>query len=133
MDAIRSNASPLILGCTISQGCSIMILQVALIGRDLVSINWHQVHYQYVRISDYDHSLVVTTTVICCLWAYSTNDYLFTCGAASRPPHTIPAQASPFVWRSSRLWFPARISPLLSCTHISFYFYLFVCEQTRSP
>jgi len=36
---------------------------------------------------DYDNSLVVTITVTCDLWAPSTGDHLFTCGAIFRPPH----------------------------------------------
>jgi len=36
---------------------------------------------------NYDYSLVVTITVTCYLWAPSSGDHLFTCGAISRPPH----------------------------------------------
>jgi len=35
---------------------------------------------------NYDNSLVVTITVTCYLWATSSGDHLFTCGAISRPP-----------------------------------------------
>jgi len=36
---------------------------------------------------NYDNSLVVTTTVTCNLWAPSSGDNLFTCGAIYLPPH----------------------------------------------
>jgi len=36
---------------------------------------------------DYDNSLLVTITVTRCLWAPSSGDHLFTCGAISRAPH----------------------------------------------
>jgi len=36
---------------------------------------------------NYDKSLVVTITVTCNLWALSSGDHLFTCGAISRPTH----------------------------------------------
>jgi len=36
---------------------------------------------------NYDNSLVVTITVTCCIWAPSSGDHLFACGAISRPPH----------------------------------------------
>jgi len=32
------------------------------------------------------HSLVATITATCGLWAPTTGDHLFTCGAISRPP-----------------------------------------------
>jgi len=38
---------------------------------------------------NYDNSLVVTITVSCYLWAQSSCDHLFTCGAISRPPDDI--------------------------------------------
>jgi len=38
---------------------------------------------------NYDNSLVVTITVIHYLWAPSSGDYLFACGAISRPPHRL--------------------------------------------
>jgi len=34
-----------------------------------------------------DNSLVATVTVACYSWAPSSGDYLFSCGAISRPPH----------------------------------------------
>jgi len=36
---------------------------------------------------NYDNSLVVPITVTRYLWAPSSSDHLFTCGAISRPPH----------------------------------------------
>jgi len=36
---------------------------------------------------NYDNSLVVTMTVTCNLWAPSSGDHLFTCGAIFWPPH----------------------------------------------
>jgi len=36
---------------------------------------------------NYDNSLVVTITVTCNLWAPSSGDHLFTCGAIYEPPH----------------------------------------------
>jgi len=36
---------------------------------------------------NYDNSLVVTITVTCNLWAPSSGDHLFTCGAIYLPPH----------------------------------------------
>jgi len=36
---------------------------------------------------NYDNSLVVTITVTCNLWAPSSSDHLFTCGAIYLPPH----------------------------------------------
>jgi len=39
---------------------------------------------------NYDNSLVVTITVTCNLWAPSSGDHLFTCGAIYLPPQ-IPA------------------------------------------
>jgi len=35
---------------------------------------------------NYDNSLVVTITVTCYLWAPSSADHLFVCGAIFRPP-----------------------------------------------
>jgi len=35
---------------------------------------------------NYDNSLVATVTVTCYLWAPSTGDHIFACGAISRPP-----------------------------------------------
>jgi len=35
---------------------------------------------------NYDLSLMVTITVTCYLWAPSSGDHSFTCGAISRPP-----------------------------------------------
>ena len=35
---------------------------------------------------NYDNSLVVTITVTCYLWAPSSGDHLFSCGAIFRPP-----------------------------------------------
>jgi len=40
---------------------------------------------------NYDNSLVVTITVTYNLWAPSSGDHLFTCGAIYLPPHWIPA------------------------------------------
>jgi len=34
---------------------------------------------------NYDNSLVVTITLTCYLWAPSSGDHLFTCGAIARP------------------------------------------------
>jgi len=39
---------------------------------------------------NYDNSLVVTITVTCNLWAPSSGDNLFTCGAIYRPPQHPP-------------------------------------------
>jgi len=39
---------------------------------------------------NYDNSLVVTITVTCNLWAPSSDDHLFTCGAIYLPPQQIP-------------------------------------------
>jgi len=36
---------------------------------------------------NYDNPLVVTITVTCNLWALSSGDHLFTCGAIYLPPH----------------------------------------------
>jgi len=36
---------------------------------------------------NYDNSLVVTITVTCNLWAPSSGDHLFPCGAIYLPPH----------------------------------------------
>ena len=36
---------------------------------------------------NYDNPLVVTITVTCNLWAPSSGDHLFTCGAVYLPPH----------------------------------------------
>jgi len=38
---------------------------------------------------NYDNSFVVTITVTCYLWAPSSGDHLFACGAISRPPHSV--------------------------------------------
>jgi len=35
---------------------------------------------------NYDNSLVVTITVTCNIWAPSSGDHLFTCGAINLPP-----------------------------------------------
>jgi len=36
---------------------------------------------------NYNNSLVGTTTVTCYSWAPSSGEFLFSCGAISRPPH----------------------------------------------
>jgi len=41
---------------------------------------------------NYDNSLVVIITVTCILWAPSSGDHLFTCGAIYLPPHMTRAQ-----------------------------------------
>jgi len=38
---------------------------------------------------NYDNSLVMTITVTCNLWAPSSGDDLFTCGAIYLPPHRV--------------------------------------------
>jgi len=38
---------------------------------------------------NYENWVVVTITVICYLWAPSTDGHLLTCGAISRPTHLI--------------------------------------------
>jgi len=40
---------------------------------------------------NYDNSLVVTITVTCDLWAPSSGDHLFSCGAIYLPPHNTDA------------------------------------------
>jgi len=47
---------------------------------------------------NYDNSLVVTITVTCYLWAPSSGDLLFTCGAISRPPKF--SLEMKFLWRN---------------------------------
>jgi len=41
---------------------------------------------------NYDNSLVVTITVTCNLWAPSSGDHLFTCGAIYLPPQYVAFQ-----------------------------------------
>jgi len=48
---------------------------------------------------DYTNSLVVTITVTCNLWAPSSGDHLFTCGAIYLPSHT--QSQSAIEWRVS--------------------------------
>jgi len=43
---------------------------------------------------NYDNSLVVTIKVTCCLWAPSSGDNFFTCGAIFWPPQNL----APLVW-----------------------------------
>jgi len=52
---------------------------------------------------NYDNSLVVTIIVTRCLWAPSSGDHLFTCGAIYRPPHfSVEGNASNFLLYSSQ-------------------------------
>jgi len=41
---------------------------------------------------NYDNLLLVTITVTCNLWAPSSGDHLFTCGAIYLPPHDLVGQ-----------------------------------------
>jgi len=47
---------------------------------------------------NYDNLLVVNIKVTCYLWAPSSGDHLFTCGAIFRPPHLVSVKR--LVWRS---------------------------------
>jgi len=58
---------------------------------------------------NYDNSLVATITVSCYSWAPSSGDYLFSCGAISRPPHIASKRFRKITRSRFSIWFVFRI------------------------